>query len=66
MTLISGSITEYACAYGNSGNFPRQRRGILLNWGYPNTMHISQPTVAEATGLCLVWVRLTVPYQKKD
>ena len=33
----------------------RQRRGILLNWGYPNTMHISQPTAVEATGLCLVW-----------
>lgn len=25
-TSTDGSITEYVCAYGNSGNYPKQRR----------------------------------------
>ena len=27
-TLANGSITEYACVYGNSGNFQEQRKEI--------------------------------------
>ena len=28
LTFIDGSITEYACVYGNSGNFQEQRKEI--------------------------------------
>ena len=34
MTSTDGSITEYVCVYGNSGNFQEQRKERLINSGF--------------------------------
>ena len=63
---MDGYITEYACVYGNSGNYPKRRREILLEWVYLNTMHVWRQIAEKDIGSAPTSQRLSEPCKKKD